>query len=324
MKVLVTGANGLLGHHVVFELVKRKIATRIIVRNLKNIHFDLNLLEVFDGNFTDYESLKLAAQSCDAIIHIAAVTATDLMSYDEYFKVNVEATSQVLKIANELNINKIIYVSTTNTVGFGNKNTLADEQSPIEYPFSKSFYAQSKVEAEKIILEASKQSNKHYIIINPSFMIGAFDTKPSSGKLMLLGYRKPLMFVPKGGKNFVSAGDVAVSICNALTQGKNGERYLASGINLSFKEFYKLQKETVGYKQLIFEIPNFLLSIIGVVGDLARKMNIKTEICSMNLNQLKIREYYSNKKAKLELNLPCTDLKIAVKEAIEWFYSPQT
>ena len=67
------------------------------------------------------------------------------------------------------------------------------------------------------------------------------DTKPSSGKLLLMAYRKRIMFVPSGGKNFVATSDVATTVCNALTEGKNGQHYLASGINLSFKEFYLLQ-----------------------------------------------------------------------------------
>jgi hypothetical protein len=77
--------------------------------------------------------------------------------------------------------------------------------------------------------------------INPTFIIGGYDTKPSSGKLILLGYKKHLMVIPRGGKNFVPAVDVASAACNALTQGRNGERYLIAGENMSFKRFYKLQ-----------------------------------------------------------------------------------
>jgi len=324
MKVLVTGANGLLGHHVVFELLKRNFSVRIIVRNLKNIYFDLNLVEVFDGDFSIYENLKIAAQNCDAIIHIAAITATNLLQYDEYKRINVDATAMLIKVANELNINRIIYISSSNTIGYGSENALGDERFDIHYPFTNSFYARSKVESEKLIIKASKTGDKHFIIINPTFMIGTFDTKPTSGKLMLMGYKKRILFLPKGGKSFVSTNAVASSICNALTQGKNGERYLASGLNLSFKEFYKIQKTVCNYKQMNILLPNFLLVFIGKVGDLFRKTGIKTDICSMNISQLLIQEYYSNQKATKELNLPQTDLKIAIKEAIEWFNRPQT
>ncbi len=319
MKVLVTGANGLLGHHVVFELLKRNHAVRIIVRSTKSIYFDLNSVDVFVGNFNDSNLLKQAADGCDGIIHMAAVTDTKLLHYEDYQKINAAGAMVITSIATEKNINNLVFVSTANTIGYGKPNQPADETFPIEFPFSNSFYAQSKVEAEKIFLEASKQPNKHIVIINPTFMIGAYDSKPSSGKLILMGYKKRLMFTPKGGKNFVAVKDVAMATCNALTLGRNGEQYLVSGINLSFAEFYKIQKQTGNYKQVLITIPNYLLNIIGRTGDLVRRLGIKTELCSMNLRQLMIQEYYLNQKAKTELNLPKTELEIAINESIEWF-----
>ena len=319
MKVLVTGANGLLGHQVVVELLKRNHQVSIIVRSRRNIHFDQNDIEVHTGNFTDYEHLKTAAKGCDAIIHIAAVTATDLLHYEDYHQINAVGAGLIVKVLEELEINNLVFVSTANTVGYGSPIQLADETQPIQFPFSNSFYAQSKVEAERIFTEASKNPNKHIIIINPTFVIGAFDPKPSSGKMILLAYKKRFMFIPKGGKNFVAVRVVAEAVCNALTQGRSGENYLASGENLSFKEFYTLQKQIGNYRQVLIDIPDFILKVIGLVGDLLRKLGIKTEICSMNLRQLMVREYYSNLKAKTELNLRESVLEIAVKEAIDWF-----
>lgn len=319
MKVLVTGANGLLGHHVVSELLKRQHVVRIIVRSKRNIYFDLASVEVYEGNFADYHFLKEAASGCDAIIHIAALTITNLLHCEDYYKINVEASSQILKVSDELDINRLVFVSTANTIGYGTEKQLADENSMIEFPFSKSFYAQSKKEAEDFFIEASKKQNQHVVIINPTFMVGSHDPNPSSGKLLLLGYNRRLMFVPRGGKNFVAVTAVAKVVCNALTKGKNGEKYLVSGVNLSFKEFYQMQKSVCEYNQRIIELPHILLEFAGKAGDLIRMFNIKTEICSMNLNQLRVREYYDNKKAKTELNLPETDLKRAIKEAIDWF-----
>jgi nucleoside-diphosphate-sugar epimerase len=319
MKVLVTGANGLLGHNVVIELLKQQHSVRIIVRSTKNIQFDVNKVEVFEGNFTDFKTLQQAARDCDAIIHIAAVTATNLLHYEDYRKINVEGSARIIKVANDLNINRIVYISSANTIGFGTEQQFSDERFNIEFPFSESFYARSKMESEQLFIAASNVPDKHIVIINPTFMIGAFDTKPSSGKLMLMGYKKWFMFTPKGGKNFVTVKDVAVCVCNALVQGRNGERYLASGINLSFSEFYSLQSQIGNYRQYVFELPDFILILIGKFGDFLRRLGIKTELCSMNLRQLIIREFYSNAKAKSELKLPQTDLKIAIKEAIDWF-----
>ncbi len=319
MNVLVTGANGLLGHHVVFELLKRQHQVRIIVRSRKNIYFDTTLVDVIEGNFADADCFKNAAQGCDAIIHVAAVMATDVLHYEDYSKINVEGSAQIIRIAEELNINTIVYVSSANTIGYGTKEQLADESFPVQFPFTDSFYAQSKAASEQLFIQASRKPNRHIIIVNPTFMIGPFDPKPSSGKLMIMGYKRALNFIPKGGKNFVPVTDVAVAVCNAITQGKNGERYLLSGVNYSFKEYYNLQKEVGKYEQRIIELPDGVLMAVGKAGDVLRKMGVKTEVCSMNLRQLMIRECYSNRKAKLDLNLPETDLKIAILEAIDWF-----
>lgn len=319
MKVLVTGANGLLGHHVVMQLQKMNHAIRIILRAKSKIYFDLSNIESVVGNFTEYEILKIAADGCDAIIHIAAVTSTNLLYYKDYSRVNVDGSATIIKVANELKINKIIYVSTANTIGHGSWDKLSDESNTIDFPFSKSFYARSKVEAEKLFVEASKLPNRHVIIINPTFMIGSYDTKPSSGKLMLMAYQKSVMFAPVGGKNFVAVNDVATAICNALTQGKNGQRYLTSGVNISFNEFYKIQSRVGGYNQKIINIPGFLMEMIGRLGDLIRIFGIKTDVCSMNLNQLTVQEYYKNDKAIEQLNMPQKPIEKAIDEAFNWF-----
>lgn len=319
MKILITGANGLLGHHVVMQLQKMHHEIRIIIRGSRELYFDTKEMEIIQGTFTDYTQLKQAANGCDAIIHIAAVTATDLLHYEDYRSVNTAGAANVIRVADELNINTMVFVSTANTVGYGNAENQAGENSAIEYPFTKSFYARSKVEAEKLFVEASKKARHHVIIINPAFMIGSHDVKPSSGKLMLMGYRKRLMFTPKGGKNFVAVTDVAIAVCNALTMGQNGERYLASGVNLSFAEFYKMQSRVGGYKQKIIKIPDPILEMAGKAGDFIRMLGVKTDICSRNLNQLTIREYYSNKKAIEELNMPQKPIDKAIDEALEWF-----
>ncbi len=319
MKILVTGANGLLGHHVVMQLQQMHHDIRIILRGSRDLYFDTKDIEIIQGTFTDYISLRNAADECDAIIHIAAVTATDLLHYDDYRSINTAGAANVIRVSNELNINKLVFVSTANTIGYGNPEKLADERSDIEYPFSKSFYARSKVEAEKLFVEAYKKTGRHVIIINPTFMIGSHDVKPSSGKLILMGYRKPRMFTPKGGKNFVAVTDVATAVCNALTMGQNGERYLASGVNLSFAEFFKLQSRVGEYQQNIIEIPDAFLEMAGKAGDFIRLFGVKTEICSMNINQLLIQEYYSNKKAVKELKMPQKPIDEAIFEALVWF-----
>lgn len=318
MKILVTGANGLLGHHVVMELLRRKYEVRIIVRSTQKIGFKLNKVEVVTGSFSDRENIFQAAKSCDAIIHIAATTDTDLFYYSDYQLINVDATKQLIEIAEALSIQKMVYISTANTIGYGDKNAPANENNPIAYPFTKSEYAKSKLEGENLFADYAK--NNHVIIINPTFLIGSYDTKPNSGKLVIMGYKKRFLLMPDGGKNFVHVKDVAVACCNALTMGVSGEKYLAAGINnLTFKQYFEMQKRVGGYKQKIIIFPSFLLKLIALIGDFIRLFKIKVSFCSRNINQLLIKEYYTNTKAKADLLLPETPLESAILDAIKWF-----
>ncbi|MHB9054945.1 MAG: NAD-dependent epimerase/dehydratase family protein [Paludibacteraceae bacterium] len=318
MKILVTGANGLLGHHIVLELLKRNESVHIIVRHISNIYFNLSKVKVFKGDFTDFDILNDAAAGCDAIIHVAAVTTTNLLHYSDYERVNVLGSLNVIKVAKMQSINRIVFISSSNTIGYGSENSLSYENSPIQFPFTGSFYAQSKLAAEKLFIEYSKKTDKHIIIINSCFLIGGYDTKNSSGRLIKAGYKKPLLFIPKGGKNFVSADKVAEAACNALTLGNNGEKYLICGENLSFNGFFKQLKMTGNYKQKIIELPDWILIFVGMTGDLFKKSGIKTEVNITNIRQLLVREYYSGKKSDDNLKLSDYNLKSAINQVIKW------
>jgi dihydroflavonol-4-reductase len=323
MKILVTGANSLLGHHIVFELLNRLHDVRIIVRNDNNIYFDKEKVQIFKGNFYDETLLNEALEGCEAVIHIAAITSTDLLNYKDYKSINFDACKTLLHVAEAKSINKIVFISTTNTIGYGCKNLKADEKWLFEYPFTESFYAKSKFKAERVFIQFAKNHpEKHVIIINPGFMIGSYDVKPSSGKLILTGFNKRFVILPNGGKNFVPVKDVAVASCNALTMGISGERYLATGNdNISFRKFFKKMKNIYGYTQYMIILPGFLFKFLGGLGDIIRFLRIKTSLSSRNINQLLIKEYYANQKAIDQLQMPETSLEEAIKQAIEWFKS---
>lgn len=318
-RILLTGANGLLGHQLVFQLLELGYDINIIVRSTQNIYFDSGKVSITIGQFDDYDTLKQAARHCDGIIHVAAITSTNLLHYSDYHKINVEASALIIRVANELSIAKLIFLSTANTIGYGSEHQRADEACEIQAPFADSFYAHSKLEAEYLFAQAAKAPNRHVIIIHPSFMIGSHDTKPSSGRLILMGYKKRFMLVPQGGKNFVAASYVAQMACKALEQGENGGHYLATDRDLSFAEYFSLQSAIGNYPQRVIVLPKFVLIVAGWLGDLLRKAGIKTDLCTMNIRQLLIREYYSNAKAVEAFGAASKTLENAIKEALEWF-----
>ncbi len=322
MKVLVTGANGLLGHHVVNELLSDGREIRILVRNVSDVFFDLHRVEVVLGSFADASTLDEALEGCDAVIHIAAMVSHTALDYQPYEAINVDGSIQLFRESIRMGVKAFVFISSSNTVGNGTSSSLlANEDYPCGFPFERSYYAQSKIAAESKLLELSKNQSIRLIIINPCFLIGAFDPKPSSGKLLLMGYKRRIMFVPKGGKNFVSAENVARVVCNALEKGRSGERYLAGGENMSFKNFYTLQSKIGSYQQWIIELPDWVLKTAGFIGDFMRAMGMESELSTVNVNQLLVQEYYTSDKATRELALDATDLSKSINQSLCWFKS---
>lgn len=326
MTILLLGGNGLLGHNVLNHLLQQGHAVHALLRNPAALYYhnfpNTHLLQVFEGSLLSDPDLERAAQGCDAIINCAGVTDMSLLHLEDYYPVNRDLCARLLTLMDRLSITRLVHTSTANTIGYGSLDRLADESAQIQPPFSRSYYAISKREGEQILEQAAlRHPDYHIIIVNPGFMVGAYDTKPSSGTLLLAAYRKPLMVAPRGGKSFLAAADAAVAIVNAISRGRSGQRYLLTGKNLSLSEFYKALKFTCGYRQLLFPLPDWLLSCAGRVGDLLRAMGVQTQLSTRNVRQLMVREYYSNSLAKDELEMPETPVAQFIAQFIGWYNS---
>ncbi|RLJ32888.1 nucleoside-diphosphate-sugar epimerase [Chryseobacterium sp. 7] len=315
-KVCVTGATGLLGTNVILKLLQNGYSVIALVRKKSSWLGEENEnLKLVEADLSSDISAHLIHIDC--IIHIAAETRQNLISYDEYKKVNYEAVVNLFTHAELMGIKKFLFVSTANTLGFGNTAFWGTEKAPQIYPFIHSFYARSKLAAEDYLLKNRK--NVEVVIVNPTFMIGAYDSKPSSGKIIFWAWKKKLVFYPKGGKNFVHAEDAAIGILNAVENGKNGEKYLLANENLSYKEFFTKVNWVTHQNPVMIAIPDMVLSFLGLIGDGLRKLSIKTDLSSSNMKALQINNYYSNQKSVEELGIQYQPIDKAIEEAVQYF-----
>ena len=325
MVVLLLGGNGLLGHNVLKQLLQQGHEVHALLRSSSSLHVSdfpqLQSLSIFRGSLLNDADLRQAAQGCDAIINCAGVTDMSLLHYEDYLPVNRDLCGRLLQLMEQQHITRLVHTSTANTVGFGTPTHRATEQDPAQPPFSNSFYGRSKREGEQLLQEgAVHHPDWHIVIVNPGFMVGAYDTKPSSGTLLLSGYRKPLMLTPKGGKSFIHVADAAVAIVNALSMGTHGSRYLLTGENLTLRQFYTLQAQTCGYRQVLLTVPNGLLSLVGYVGDILRCCGVATQVSTRNVRQLMVKEYYDATAAHTDLHLPATPISHAISDFFSWYH----
>ena len=323
MKIFLTGSNGLLGQNVLRQLLQRGHEVNVLVRPGKE-----NLIAegspwkqhlcIFTGSILKAPDLEQAMKGCQAVIHCAGDTQMNHLRLTDYRPINVDCVQLILNIMRRLNIHRMVHVSTANTIGYGSPSQIANETMPMETPFAESFYALTKKEGEDLVIDASSLcSENHLVVVNPGFMLGAYDLKLSSGQLLLAAYRKPFMIAPKGGKSFVPVGDAACAIVNALEMGKNGERYLLTGENLTLRQFYQIQAQTMGYRQRIIDLPDWMALTAGKIGDLIRLLGIPTQLSSRNIHQLLVTEHYTNQKATEQLQMPHTALSQSIRDFFE-------
>ncbi len=317
MTVFVTGISGLLGTNLTLLLLEKGYTVKGLVRN-KKLSYPVRheRLHLVQGELQD--DLSLYLEDVTAVIHAAAVTKQNLTRYSDYHKINYTATVQLMQAAIKMNVKKFIYVSTANTIGYGSESTLViPEQRPMKPPFTRSFYARSKAAAERYLLR--RHSKTEVIIINPTFMIGAHDSKPSSGKIILMGMKHRLLFCPPGGKNFVAVSDVARVIEKCIYSGQNGKRYLVTGENISYADFFKKVRQQTHKTQWLIPVPRFILSIMGCIGDGLHYCNIRSNLGSNNMRILCINNFYGNSACVKELQVQLQSIDEAIAESIQYF-----
>lgn len=318
MRVLVTGANGLLGTHVIQQLLEKGYAVNGLLRNKDKFLLPEYInLELIEGDLRNQTIVNKAVKGCDAIIHCAAITAQNLIHYNDYYETNVLGTEMILIVAIESNIKRIVYVSSANTLGHGSKEVPGNEQNPARKPFTNLLYAKSKREAEKLLLSASDRID--VVVVNPSFLIGAYDSGYGSGRIIKMGYGKRIIFIPPGGKNFVNASDAAHGIIAALEKGSNTANYLLTGENLTYASFFTKLAAMQSKKSLLITLPPILLLPIGATGSLLRYFGVKTAVSFTNMQILCTGNYYSNQKAVDKLGIGFEQIEKGITGAVDWF-----
>jgi dihydroflavonol-4-reductase len=236
-----------------------------------------------------------------------------------YIGPNVEGTRTVIENSIRMGVKRLVFVSTANTVGHGTIDNPGRDDWPVaKPPFSKLGYARSKMMAEDLVKNAVKNLGLNAIIVNPTFIIGPYDAKPSTNRIFNIYYKGRFAVLPPGGKSFIYSGDVASAICNGLQLGRPGERYLLSGSNLTLGQFFDLVEEITGIRQRRLMLPPWIVRLAGYFGSLMNHFGAGSQLNRVTSRILCLRNYYTNEKALQELKMPQTPVETAIREAWEY------
>ncbi|MDJ0364058.1 NAD-dependent epimerase/dehydratase family protein [Hymenobacter sp. H14-R3] len=327
-RVLVTGANGFLGRHLVAELLRRGYPVRALVRPggvassalppLQSLPIEVCELDLAQVVYK--EALADTIGGCGAIIHAAALAQVNPARSRAVRDTNIYGTEQALRLARKGGIERFVYVGTANVFGFGTKERPGDETRPYAGRRYGLDYMDSKRAATDRVLAAVAREQLPAVLVHPTFMLGPGDARPTSGALLLALRAGQLPGYPLGGKNYVHVRDVAVATANALTQGRVGESYILGHENLSYKEAFGLISGVLGVVPPRWPVLPPLANFYGVLCDL--KARLTGRPAQLNAAMAAVANdghYFTAQRARAELALPQTPITQAVAEARDWF-----
>jgi dihydroflavonol-4-reductase len=272
MRVLVTGAAGFLGSHVVSTLRSRGEEVRALVRpGRPHGWVEATGAEIVEGDLLDEKSLRQACRGVDALVHCAALRGNRSRRRREQRQTNVEGTARLYRAAHDHHVSRIVHVSTIATLGADRVGVPRNEESAGNLVGIGLPYVDSKRESEERALSAA-WAGMPVVILNPAHLAGPrLDGRVPSPVARLA--RRRMRFAPCGGVSVADVEDVARSTADALVRGRVGERYLLGGHNLEHKEFYALLARGMGLPPPVFRVPPFVaraLALATGVLDLAR------------------------------------------------------
>ncbi|RQO29711.1 epimerase [Taibaiella sp. KBW10] len=319
--VLVTGASGLLGANVVRYLYDAGYQIKVLVRSSANLSALADVpFRLCYGSIDDQATVDQAVSGCDYVVHAASLTTQWGVSYEEYKAINVEATKFIAQACLKHKVKKLIYISTANTLGPGSLQQPGTELNAFSLHHLNSGYINSKYIALQYIQEQVQQQGLPAVTISPTFMIGKYDIKPSSGQLLLHGLNKKVLVYPPGGKNFVHVTDVCQGIHKAMLVGQVGEVYLLAGHNLTYKDFFQKLRTQTAQSGNMFKAPKLLLQSLGRIGSLYRTVSrrqVKLDYAAAYM--LCLDNYYSGAKASRDLDIQYQSIDTAIEDALSWF-----
>jgi len=322
MKTLVTGANGFIGSAVVRLLLDKGHEVRVLVRpNSDKRNFAGLELEIIEGDLNNIASLKRAVTGCHTLFHLAADYRLWIPDPKNMYKTNVDGTRNLIIVATEAGVDKIIYTSSVATLGMNQDGTPSDETTPVSLEDMTGHYKRSKFLAEQEVNKLIKEQSSPVIIVNPSTPVGPRDIKPTpTGKIVLDTIRHRMPAYVDTGLNIVHVDDVANGHLLALEKGEIGERYILGGDNMtlaSILEYICISQDmpppTIKLPHnLVLPIAWFMERIAGITGKEPR-----ATVDSVRMSKKMM--FFSSDKAKEKLAYQSRPGVEGLKDAIDWF-----
>ncbi len=321
-RVLITGANGFVGYHLIAEALKNNLEVFAAVRkSSKTDHLSSFDIQYTYPDFDDVSSLKmeLDKNKYDYIIHAAGVTKA--RSEKEYNDINAGYTHNLAAAAIEsgINLKKFVFISSLAAVG--PLNTLNGIITEETIPNPVTAYGKSKLLAEENL---KAFSSLNYNILRPTGVYGPRDKDIFIFFKQLTRGIEPYIGNMQQKFSFIYVTDLAKAAIKALYAGNQKTYNLSDGNFYDRYELGKLTKEVLNLRTIKFHLPVNFVKLVARVSEKYSSLKNKAAVLNVEkLNELMAVNWYCNiEQAKADLGFyPVYNLKAGVTETLAWYKS---
>lgn len=323
MRAAVTGASGLVGGNLALELLRQGHAVRATRRSVASTrHLEGQPIDWAAADLDDPAALQAAFAGADVVFHCAALVSILRRPTPELVKANVDGTRNVIAAARAAGVARVVHCSTVGAVGLTENGVPCDETAPWNFAAHglDDGYVTTKHQAEQVVQDAVR-AGLDAVIVNPTYMLGPYDAKPSSGKMIVGVLERQAPGFSSGRNNFVDVRDVARGMVLAWEKGRTGERYILGGENMSYEELFRLVATVAGVPPFTWAVPYPIAFAVGVLGDLQHWATGKEPLLTTNSARWAYCStfQFSSAKAERELGYTHGPLEPAIADAIAWF-----
>lgn len=261
MRVVVTGATGLLGSHTAACLHACGHEVRAFVRSPEKAAEVLGRLgatgiECVAGDVTERRAVQRALAGAEAVVHAAALPSLDPSQRRRVHRTNVLGAATVLRTACELGLDPVIHVSSVAAL-FPPSERMLRSEDEVKRP--RETYAASKAAAERIARRLQRE-RRPVVIFYPGQIWAPFDPSLAQGvRYIVRALAQAVVYDTPGGTPMIDARDLASAIAAALVPGQGPRRFMAGGHFLTFRRIARMLEQLTGRELRTPYVPQALV-----------------------------------------------------------------